>query len=149
MEDLGTLVNLRDLWLANNMIRRIRPVLNGCTSLRTLELGANRIKAIEHLEMLTTLENLWLGKNRISKLEHLSPLVNLRKLDLQCNRLTQIEGLEILVLLRELYLSHNRITRLENLGSLVRSLLSLLWSPLQMSLSNILFAYSLLNTDCT
>lgn len=120
MEELGPLVNLRELWLANNMIRRIKPVLTGCVALRTLELGANRIKSIEHVEMLTTLENLWLGKNRISQIQNLTPLVNLRKLDLQCNRITQIEGLNTLVLLEELYLSHNRIARLQNLDQLVR-----------------------------
>lgn len=124
MEDLGPLANLRDLWLANNMIRRIKPVLTGCVTLRTLELGANRIKTIEHLEMLTTLENLWLGKNRISQIQNLSSLVKLRKLDLQCNRITQIEGLDALILLEELYLSHNRITRLENLDKLVRAFIS-------------------------
>src|SRR5690348_8274512 len=83
MEDFGTLVNLRDLWFANNLIRKIKPLLNGCSSLRTLELGANRIKTIENLEGLAnTLENLWLGKNRISTIQNLSTLIHLRKLDL-------------------------------------------------------------------
>lgn len=121
MEDFSALVHLRDLWLANNLIRHIKPVLNGCTSLRTLELGANRIKEIQHLEYLTELTSLWLGKNRISVIQNLSPLVNLRKLDLQSNRLTKIEGLDALVCLEELYLAHNRISRLEGLDTLVRS----------------------------
>lgn len=120
MEDFSALVKLRDLWFANNMIRHIKPVLTGCTNLRTLELGANRIKEIQHLEYLTSLSSLWLGKNRIRTIENLSSLVNLRKLDLQSNRLTKLEGLEALVNLEELYLAHNRIARLEGLNTLVR-----------------------------
>lgn len=129
MEEMGTLVNLQDLWFASNAIKKIRPCLVGCTSLRTLELGFNRVKRIENLESLTTLQNLWLGRNRIRTIENLSMLINLQKLDVQSNRLTKIEGLSTLVHLEQLYLSHNRISRLENLETLVCPSYPLLSGP--------------------
>ena len=42
-------------------------LLSPFTSLRVLELGSNRIRAIEGLDALGKLQELWLGRNRIQQ----------------------------------------------------------------------------------
>ena len=41
------------------------------TNLRLLELGSNKIRKIEGLEMLQNLQELWLGQNRITQMSGL------------------------------------------------------------------------------
>ena len=80
--------------------------------LRKIDLGANRIRAMDPVELdgLDSLEELWLGKNKIERISGLGALSKLRRLDVQSNRLTKIEGLESQAgTLEELYLSHNAI----------------------------------------
>ena len=80
--------------------------------LRKIDLGANRIRAMDPVELdgLDSLEELWLGKNKIQRISGLGALTKLRRLDVQSNRLTKIEGLESQAnTLEELYLSHNGI----------------------------------------
>ncbi|KAF7978812.1 hypothetical protein HWV62_44587 [Athelia sp. TMB] len=106
LESIGT--TLRSLELGGNKIRVRSP-----SGLLTLSLkGAQRI---ENLDALVNLEELWLGKNKISKLENLGSLKRLKILSIQSNRITKIENLESLENLEDIYLSHNGITRLEGL----------------------------------
>jgi protein phosphatase 1 regulatory subunit 7 len=87
--------------------------LKGLRQLRKLDLGANRIRAmdIEELSGLVNLEELWLGKNKIEQIQGLEHLTKLRRLDIQSNRLTTIENLTSqCATLEELFLSHNAIT---------------------------------------
>ena len=111
--------SLEELYLAANRLERMAPGLARCTMLRVLDLGGNRIRAIEGMTALTSLTDLWLGKNRIVRMEGLEALNCLRRLDLQSNRLTAIAGLSALAGLRELYLGHNSIARIEGLSHLV------------------------------
>ena len=73
------LPKLRELYLVQNKIKVIEDVFRplGC-SLKTLELGSNRIRKIENLHHLTNLENLWIGRNKISQIENLQGLSCLR-----------------------------------------------------------------------
>lgn len=106
------------LYLVQNKIAHIRPTdLQPpiAWSLRSLELGGNRLRSLENLSHLTNLEELWVGKNKITSLQGIAPLTKLRVLSIQSNRLTKLEGLETLTALEELYLSHNGIEKLENL----------------------------------
>lgn len=84
-------------------------------SMKSLELGGNRLRRIEHLEKLVLMEELWLGKNKIRMLENLDTFSYLKVLSIQSNRITKMEGLEGLVALEELYLSHNGLTKIEGL----------------------------------
>jgi protein phosphatase 1 regulatory subunit 7 len=80
--------------------------------LRVLDLGANRIRSLEGLEVCDQLVDLWMGKNKISSLHQptLSALApNLRRLDLQSNRLVDVSPLTVLSGLRELILAFNGI----------------------------------------
>ncbi|PWN40922.1 L domain-like protein [Ceraceosorus guamensis] len=115
LQELG---HLRTLYFVQNKISRVRPGdLEGsiATNLRSLELGGNRLRAIENIGQLTQLEELWLGKNKITKLENLDSLVNLRILSIQSNRITKLENLANLVNLEELYISHNGLSKIEGL----------------------------------
>ncbi|KAJ2086428.1 formin-binding protein [Coemansia sp. RSA 986] len=114
IENVDSLVHLRDLFFVSNKIQTIEN-LSRLTMLRNLELGANRIRIIQNLDELVNLEELYLGKNKIARLENLGNLRRLRILSIQSNRITRIEGLENLESLEELYLSHNGIERIENL----------------------------------
>ncbi|WFD26280.1 protein phosphatase regulatory subunit Sds22 [Malassezia nana] len=60
------------LYLVQNKIARLRPTdFSGpiAVSLRSLELGGNRLRSLENLSQLTNLEELWVGKNKIASLE--------------------------------------------------------------------------------
>lgn len=103
--------NLVDLYLANNKIKVISG-LQHLTSLRKIDLGANRIRKMDHEQFanLVNLEELWLGKNKIEIIEGVSNLKKLRRLDVQSNRLTSVDNLVGLEdTLEELYLAHNGI----------------------------------------
>jgi protein phosphatase 1 regulatory subunit 7 len=89
--------------------------LEGLTSLRQLELGANRVREISGLETLVALEELWLGKNKITEIRGLDTLSNLKILSIQSNRLRSISGLSSLSSLTELHISHNLLTSLSGL----------------------------------
>ena len=82
----------RELYIANNKITEIKG-LDGLVDLKTIDLGANRLRSMEGLGGLTNLEALWLGKNKITKIVGLENLKGIRKLDVQSNRLTSVEGL--------------------------------------------------------
>jgi protein phosphatase 1 regulatory subunit 7 len=120
-----------------NKLRKIEG-LAGLTRLRTLDLGANRIRVrllqkislaavvllsfctyrqvIEGLENCTALNSLWLGKNKIETVDGLETLVNLKQLDIQNNRLTSLgTGLQHLHQLQELYLACNGLPNVEGL----------------------------------
>jgi len=103
--------NLVELYLANNKLKTISG-LKHLSSLRKIDLGANRIRVMDESELsgLTNLEELWLGKNKIEKIDGLSSLTKLRCLDVQSNRLTTVDNLTAQTqTLEELYLAHNGI----------------------------------------
>jgi len=103
--------NLVELYLANNKLKQISG-LKHLSSLRKIDLGANRIRIMNESELsgLTNLEELWLGKNKIEKIDGLSSLTKLRRLDVQSNRLTTVDNLTAQTqTLEELYLAHNGI----------------------------------------
>ena len=56
------------------------------TALRSLNLHANRIETISHLDPLTQLAHLNLSSNRIEAMGGMHALVRLQTLDLSCNR---------------------------------------------------------------
>ena len=111
---------LADLSAASNKITRIE-ALSSFTDLCFLELGSNRIPAVEGLaSQAPTLRELWLGRNRVTQMAGLAPLTRLVRVSLQSNRLASMADLPPLPCLEELYLSHNGITALEALGGLPR-----------------------------
>lgn len=86
--------------------------LKGLTSLRKIDLGANRIRVmdVDELSGLVNLEELWLGKNKIEQIQGLEKLTKLRRLDVQSNRLVEVTNLSSQVdTLEELYLASNGI----------------------------------------
>ena len=95
---------LQELYVASNKVQEIAPCISQLTSLRTLELGSNRIREIQHLDTLSNLTDLWLGRNRITQLAGLQGLSCLRKISVQSNRLESMKGLEACTVLEELYL---------------------------------------------
>mmetsp|Transcript_8834 Transcript_8834/g.36612 ORF Transcript_8834/g.36612 Transcript_8834/m.36612 type:complete len:351 (-) Transcript_8834:106-1158(-) len=107
---------VEEIYFVNCKLVAVPPVQ--CLPLHTLELGANRIRTIEGLNVLTSLRHLWLGKNKIEEIQGLETLTGLEQLSLQSNRLTKISGLETLTNLKELYLSENGLTALEGLSTL-------------------------------
>lgn len=111
------LSNLEELYLIGNKIAKITH-LRAMPKLMMLELGDNRIRALENLDQLSSLQSLWLGRNKITKIENLEPLCDLRKLSLQSNRITIIEGLSHFSRLEELYLSHNGLKSMRGVEDL-------------------------------
>ncbi|CAD6984608.1 unnamed protein product [Tilletia controversa] len=115
VSNVSHLSRCHTLYFVQNKIGRIReedfqgPIAESLTS---LELGGNRLRAIEHIDCLTKLEELWLGKNKISKLENISGFSSLRILSIQSNRITKLENLAELTGLEELYIAHNGLTQI-------------------------------------
>ncbi|MEW5302201.1 MAG: hypothetical protein WDW36_005004 [Sanguina aurantia] len=109
---------LQELFCASNKVSEISTHVSHLTALTTLELGSNRIKAIEGVSTLTNLRELWLGKNRIAALRELGTLGLLLRVSVQSNRLDSMLGLELCTSLQELYLSHNGISTMEGLDAL-------------------------------
>lgn len=116
-DGIAQLPALRTVYFVQNKITKISGLEFSGATLRSLELGGNRIRTIENLDALVNLEELWLGKNKITKLENLSALQKLRILSIQSNRIVKLEGLEDLTELEELYISHNGVERLEGLDN--------------------------------
>ncbi|KAH9838427.1 L domain-like protein [Rhodofomes roseus] len=114
-ESIQYLASLEKVFFVQNKISHISGLDRIGQTLRSLELGGNRLRKIENLDSLFALEELWLGKNKIATLEGLAGLKNLRILSIQSNRITKLEGLEGLENLEEFYISHNGILRLEGL----------------------------------
>jgi len=112
---LDHLKSLTTVYFVQNKIPEISGLGSVGATLRSLELGSNKIREIKNLDALVNLEELWLGKNKIEKLQNLSSLKRLKILALQSNRITKIEGLEELESLEDLYLSHNGVSRMEGL----------------------------------
>lgn len=65
IEKLDGLVNLSNLYLQRNKIRKIEN-LNKLTKLRKLYLGQNEISVIENLDDLVYLEELYVEKQNLS-----------------------------------------------------------------------------------
>ncbi|TFK72913.1 L domain-like protein [Pluteus cervinus] len=118
-EGLDNLQALHTIYFVQNKISAISG-LHASTTLRSLELGSNRLRKIEGLDALVNLEELWLGKNKLTKIENLGHLKSLKILAIQSNRIVKLEGLEELENLEQLYLSHNGIKRLEGLEKNVK-----------------------------
>ncbi|WFD43038.1 protein phosphatase regulatory subunit Sds22 [Malassezia psittaci] len=115
---LAHLAKCHTLYLVQNKIAKLRPddlQMPIATSLRSLELGGNRLHSLEHLDKLVHLEELWVGKNKITSLDGIQHLKNLKILSIQSNRLTKLDNLDELASLEELYVSHNGITSLSGL----------------------------------
>ncbi|ORZ34085.1 hypothetical protein BCR44DRAFT_1437068 [Catenaria anguillulae PL171] len=125
---LHGMAKLRDLYFVANKISVIEN-LDGLDSLRSLELGANRIRVrltLLYLPMilcrksqtLTTCprsSNSGSGKNKITSLAGLAALPSLTLLSIQSNRIVDLAGLEALVNLEELYMSHNGVLKIDHL----------------------------------
>lgn len=66
---LSHLKHLETVYFIQNKISLIQGLDDLGNSLRSLELGGNRIREIRGLDKLVNLEELWLGKNKIRSLE--------------------------------------------------------------------------------
>lgn len=69
---VSTLGNCHTLYFVQNKIAGVRPDdLQGpiAQSLRSLELGGNRLRSMENLGHLAQLQELWVGKNKITSMD--------------------------------------------------------------------------------
>jgi protein phosphatase 1 regulatory subunit 7 len=107
---------LERLYVAQNKLDHIEALDSLAPSLRLLELGSNRIRAVEGLDDLVHLTELHLGRNKIAELgDGLAQLTSLRILGLSSNRLRTLDGLGALEALEELYVAHNGLSTLADL----------------------------------
>ncbi|THH09646.1 hypothetical protein EW146_g8631 [Bondarzewia mesenterica] len=117
-ESLEHLKSLKTIYLVENRITKITGLLGVGATLRSLELGGNKIRKIENVDALVNLEELLLRFGVLTESfshQNLGNLKRLKILALQSNRITKIEGLEELESLTELYLSHNGVETIEGL----------------------------------
>ena len=120
---LETLINLRDLNLANNSIVKIEG-LDLMPYLFKLNLHGNQIPKIENLNHgnFQNLKHLDLGGNNLSRVENLTQLPNLTTLDLSRNEIISAEELAFVSQLIELKIGRNKLDNLVEFG---RSLVGL------------------------
>ena len=135
-DELGSLINLRELRLSSNELSGTIPDLSGLTGLTRLELSYNELSGtipdlgnltslqymnlrnnelsgtIPDLSGLTGLRELTLIENKLTgKIPNLSGLTNLTRLELEDNLLSgEIPDLSDLTNLKYLYLSRNGLT---------------------------------------
>ena len=104
-EGLGSLPNLRELYLHNNQIAAVDG-LRGCIGLQKLWLCGNRLRRLERMEQLPCLRELWLQSNLITEVAPqsrpgghddagLGTCFNLQVLALAGNPLAQCEALSL------------------------------------------------------
>ena len=129
--EIGSLTNLKTLYLYDNQLTSIPAELGNLTNLMYLDLAHNQLKIIPaELGNLTNLKQLYLDVNQLTGIPaELGNLANLTRLVLSCNQLTGIPAeLGNLTNLRELYLHDNQLTgipaELGNLTNLTELLLS-------------------------
>lgn len=117
MENLHTMVKLKELWLGRNRIRTVN--LCGLKSLVKISLQSNRLTSMLGFEDCIYLEELYLSHNGIAKMEGLGSLLNLCILDLSSNKLTCIDDIARLPRLEDLWLNDNQIASLEGIEDAV------------------------------
>lgn len=82
--------------------------LENQSSLKSIELGCNRISMIEGLDNCKdTLEELYMGRNRLETLKGIEIFVNLQTLHIPCNRLLLLDFLDDLRELNEIAAAEN------------------------------------------
>lgn len=86
-----------------------------CTSLKSLNLHANRLESFEGLQYLTALLELNLSSNRLLTVCGFPKLSALESLNLASNGLSSLNGIPVLPSLKSLNLAHNRISSLQGL----------------------------------
>ena len=114
---LGQLTNLEFLWLSENQIVDVSPLVQ-LTNLEFLLLSGNQIADVTPLAQLTNLKWLMLSTNQIADVSPLAQLTNLEELNLSANQIADITPLAQLTNLEELHLSYNRIADVSPLAQL-------------------------------
>ncbi|KAI2667450.1 hypothetical protein H4Q32_003931 [Labeo rohita] len=117
LENLDSLVSLRELDLYDNQIRKLEN-LQALTELEQLDVSFNLLRKIEGLECLTKIKKLFLLHNKITSIANLDQMASLQMLELGSNRIRVIENLDSLSSLESLFLGTNKITQLQNLDGL-------------------------------
>lgn len=79
IENLDTLVDLEELYLAENKIEKIEN-LERLKKLRTLDLSFNYIQEVENLHENELLEELWLSHNKMADFKDFEKLKELKSL---------------------------------------------------------------------
>ncbi|GBE61635.1 phosphatase regulator subunit [Babesia ovata] len=97
--------------------------IGSLVGLELLELGSNRIREYDEIQLLPRLKSLWLGRNKITHMR-LPPLPHLTTCSLQNNRICEWapEIASSCPELQELYLSFNRLTEIPPLINRMRKL---------------------------
>ena len=115
--ELGSLINLRTLWLSQNQLTgRIPAELGNLSNLQSLSLSSNQLtgEIPSELGNLINLRTLWLSQNQLTGgiPAELGNLSNLQSLSLSSNQLTGEIPSELgnLINLRTLWLSQNQLT---------------------------------------
>lgn len=132
IEPLGNLINLEELYLADNTteVENITDCscLSNLTKLKKLNINfLGKIKNFSFLPNLINLEDLCLSYCHFSNTELLSGLTKLKKLVLHNNNIEDISFLSELINLKILHLNSNLISNLEPLSNLIN--LEILWLP--------------------
>lgn len=112
-------VNLKILYLNNNIITDIQPLSN-LTNLEELFLSQTNVSDIQALSNLTHLKQLSLKTTEIVDIQVLSKLINLTYLDLSYNGIENIQILSNLTNLEALYLRDNEIIDIQVLSNLTK-----------------------------
>jgi Leucine-rich repeat (LRR) protein len=102
---------LRHLRLDKNRLTTIDN-LQGCSSLRILDISFNKLESLEGIAGLQSLVELKANNNRITSLKTLRALPALEELQVDENCLTNLDGIQNLPTLVIFHANNNRITRL-------------------------------------
>ena len=125
IENIETLVNLKELHLAKNKIQVIENI-GHLKKLYMLTLQANFISVMTGMEDLEQLEQVYFQQNRITKISALENLKNLEILDLALNQISVLENLDSQAeSLDELWVNDNKISdwsSIEYLGKTLKNL---------------------------
>ncbi|PHN01082.1 leucine-rich repeat domain-containing protein [Flavilitoribacter nigricans] len=114
LEALGSLNNLRSLYLSENELTRIPADVFRLTQLRVLEIDGNKIGSIPRgIEQVPQLDQLNASRNRIRKLpDNIGSLGALSQLQLSENRIGSLPaGIRDCLMLRRLDLRKNKLSK--------------------------------------
>ena len=106
---LRQLQKIRHLRVDRNQIQQIEH-LQGCTSLRTLDISSNCLDALDGVAGLQSLEELKANNNKIKSIKPLRALPSLREIQVDNNLLQNLDGLQNIPTLEVLHCNNNQIT---------------------------------------
>lgn len=107
---------LSRLYLNNNMIEDISPLVDATPYLTILEIDGNQITSLESVSAFERLRELSVNRNRLTDLDGLEDCLQLEELEAAENQITNIDGITNCTVLEKFNINKNSVSDISLLG---------------------------------